>query len=175
VRKLPVFSRARPDRVILRISRHAAPGTALAKQTEAEAGTSTSDGNGGKPMATATRTASRTPQPEGAKTVVQVLSPLATQDPALARAVESTLQEILGTEALGALEVRFKVCQEDDAGVRFICKVENPPAHDMDSQARTQWRWWSPLMETLQDFRSALQEAVQLRRERLGSPVSAAF
>jgi hypothetical protein len=120
-------------------------------------------------MATATRTTPSAPAAGSVQTVVQVLSnPLTSQDPALARAVESTLQEILGTEALGSLEVRFKVCQ-DDSGVRFICKVENPPAHDMDATARTQWRWWSPLMETLQDFRGALQEAVKIRRERLSS------
>jgi hypothetical protein len=153
-------------------------GTAFAEKKNAEAGTSTSDEAERRKtdMATATRTSTRTAPPKGAPTVVQVLSnPLATQDPALARAVESTLQELLAAEALGALEVRFKVCPDTEEGVRFICKVENPPAHDMDSEARTQWRWWSPLMETLQDFRVALQEAVQVRRQRLGTPVSAHF
>ena len=119
-------------------------------------------------MATATR-ATTTARPRGGvQTVVQVqANPLAAHDPALAHALESTLREMLAAEGLGCLEVRFRVCQDFDDGVRFICKVENRPAHDLDPEAPPQWRWWSPLMETLQDFRAALQEAVQVRRERV--------
>ena len=126
-------------------------------------------------MATATRTTTPKLSPSsGPPTIVQVLSnPLATQDPALARAVESTLLEVLAPEDLGSVEVRFRVCEDGGDGVRFICKVENPPANDLDPPTRQQWRWWSPLMESLQDFRAALQDAVQVRRERSTQPVSA--
>ena len=125
-------------------------------------------------MATATRTTPRLAAPSGPPTVIQVLSnPLTTQDPALARAVESTLLEVLAPEDLGSVEVRFRVCEDGGVGVRFICKVENPPANDLDPSTRQQWRWWSPLMESLQDFRAALQDAVQLRRERRATPASA--
>ena len=116
------------------------------------------------------------PAPGHSASRVEIVeNPIVGQDPALGAEVEAQVRRALLHEDLGPVQVRFRVCREEAEGLRFICKVENPPAHDMDSQARTQWRWWSPLMETLQDFRSALQEAVQLRRERLGSPVSAAF
>src|SRR5512134_2538137 len=120
-------------------------------------------------MATATRTPRPTPRIH-ARTDVNVLdNPLAEQDPALAAAVESTLVEVLGTEGLGEVEVRFRVCREPDEGLRFICKVENPPVPEFELRQRLPWRWWSPLMETAQDFRAALQEALQVRRERLAA------
>jgi len=125
-------------------------------------------------MATATRTTPKLAPRSGSPTIIQVLSnPLATQDPALARAVESALLEVLAPEDLGSVEVRFRVCEDFDDGVRFICKVENPPANVLDPSTCQQWRWWSPLMESLQDFRAALQDAVQLRRERQATPASA--
>jgi hypothetical protein len=119
-------------------------------------------------MATATRTHLRPTPRIRVRTDIHVLdNPLSAQDPALAAAVESTLKELLGPESLGELEVRFRVCQELNEGLRFICKVENPPLSDFEQRRRLPWRWWSPLMETAQDFRTALQEALQVRRDRL--------
>jgi hypothetical protein len=120
-------------------------------------------------MATATRTHLRPTPRIRVRTEIHVLdNPLAGQDPALAAAVESTLGELLGGEELGQVEVRLRICRElDEGGLRFICKIENPPEPDFEQRRRLPWRWWSPLMETAQDFRSALQEALQLRRERL--------
>jgi hypothetical protein len=117
-------------------------------------------------MATASRTISTaTTRPE--RTAIQVLdNPLAQQDASLAKAVEATLHDVLGPEELGVLEVRFRVCREPDEGLRFICKVENPPVAEIVERQGLPMRWWSPLMESVQDLRSALQEALQVRRER---------
>ena len=121
-------------------------------------------------MATATATSLRTPVRPRLQSDIQVLAnPLPQQDAALARAVEETLFELLGPEALGRLEVRFRVCRELSEGLRFICKIENPPVSGLEPY-RMPWRWWSPLMETAQDFRTALLEALIVRRARQGRP-----
>jgi hypothetical protein len=101
------------------------------------------------------------------RTEIRVLdNPLASQDATLARAVDATLHDMLQGEDLGLLEVRFRVCRELSEGLRFICKLENPPVAEISERPRLSVRWWSPLMETAQDFRAALQEALELRRER---------
>jgi hypothetical protein len=119
-------------------------------------------------MATATRTSLRPAPRRRAHTQIHVLdNPLGTQDPALARALEAALHDVLGDEDLGMVEVRFRVCRELNEGLRFICKVENPPEPDVLNSHRLPLRWWSPLMESARDFRSALMEAMEVRRERL--------
>ena len=126
-------------------------------------------------MATASRTMS-TAATRRERTAIHVLeNPLATQDASLARAVEATLHDILDPEDLGVLEVRFRLCREMDEGLRFICKVENPPVAEITDQPRLPVRWWSPLMETVQDLRSALQEALEVRRERTRAMELAAY
>ena len=96
-------------------------------------------------------------------------NPIAAEQPALARSLEAELRRLLKDADVGTVEVRFRVCRDGTAGeaVRFICKVENPPCDGEDG--RVQWRWWSPLMETVQDFRTALEEGLQVRRDRLAS------
>jgi hypothetical protein len=64
--------------------------------------------------------------------------------------------------------VRFRVCRDEAEGLKFICKVESPAPADLH-QDGSQWRWWSPLMETAADFRAALLEAIDIRRQRLAS------
>lgn len=122
-------------------------------------------------MATATRTTLRATPPSRTRTEIRILdNPLAAQDPSLARDVEAILQDVLASEDVGVLEVRFRVCRELTEGLRFICKVENPPVPDLGLQRQcAPWRWWSPLMETAQDFRAALQDGVQVRRERVAA------
>ena len=44
--------------------------------------------------------------------------------------------------------------------------VENPPRVDGDGDTPP-WRWWSPLLETAQDFRESLEEGLRIRRHRL--------
>jgi hypothetical protein len=123
-------------------------------------------------MATASRISTVTPR----RTAIHVLdNPLASQDPSLARAVEATLHDVLDAEDLGVLEVRFRVCREADEGLRFICKVENPPVAEIVERPRLPLRWWSPLMDSVQDLRSALQDALQVRRERTRALELAAF
>ena len=102
----------------------------------------------------------------GAVSIVE--NPLVAQNPALARAIEEEARGILGSQDLGRLEVRFRVCRDEAEGLRFICKVEGPAPADLHQDA-VQWRWWSPLMETAQDFRAALLDALELRRQRLAS------
>jgi hypothetical protein len=119
-------------------------------------------------MATTTRRRLQaTPSTRGLTEIHVLDNPLAVQDPALARAAEATLREVLEAEDLGPIEVRFRVCRELDEGMRFICKVENPPLPDVAPRSPLQLRWWSPLMETAQDFRAALTEAMENRRQRM--------
>ena len=93
-------------------------------------------------------------------------NPLATHSPALAAEVEHEVRSALRDEDLGSVQVRFRVCQDDSEGLRFICKVENPPRVDGDGAAPS-WRWWSPLLETAQQFRESLDEGLKVRRLRL--------
>ena len=85
-------------------------------------------------------------------------------DAALAADVEARLREILRDERLGAVNVRFRVCGDEGDTLQFICKVENPPAVD---DALAPWRWWSPLMASVEDFAAALEEGLRVRRSRL--------
>ena len=95
-----------------------------------------------------------------------VANPLGGEDAGLARAVEEEVQRLLDGEEVGAVEVRFRVCRDED-GLRFICKVENPPSDGEDG--RSQWRWWSPLMKTAEEFRKALEDGLRVRRERIAN------
>jgi hypothetical protein len=101
-------------------------------------------------------------------TVAVVENPLLAQNPALGRAVEDEARGILGGLDLGRLEVRFRVCREEAEGLKFICKIESPAPADVQQEGM-QWRWWSPLMETAQDFRAALLDAIEIRRQRLAA------
>jgi hypothetical protein len=96
-----------------------------------------------------------------------VANPLGSEDPQLARALEAAIRRLLKDEDVGPVEVRFRVCRDEGDGLQFICKVENPPFDGEDRRA--QWRWWSPLMKTAEDFRSALEDGLRLRRERLAN------
>jgi hypothetical protein len=100
--------------------------------------------------------------------VAIVENPLMAQNPALAHAVEDAARGILGGEGLGRLDVRFHVCRDEGEGLKFICKVESPAPADL-YQDGAQWRWWSPLMETVQEFRAALLEGIEIRRRRLSA------
>ena len=93
-------------------------------------------------------------------------NPLASHSPTLAAEVEEEVLRALRDEDLGSVQVRFRVCQDDSEGLRFICKVENPPRVDGDGAAPS-WRWWSPLMGTAQEFRDCLAEGLKVRRLRL--------
>jgi hypothetical protein len=106
------------------------------------------------------------PRPSGSTSVCIVENPLAAQNPTLARAVEDEARDILATQPLGRLDVRFRVCRDERDGLVFICKIESPAPADLH-QERLQWRWWSPLMQTAQEFRAALLDAVEIRRQRL--------
>ena len=94
-----------------------------------------------------------------------VENPIHGHDQALASAVEEHLRRLLRAESLGAVAVRFRVCRDDDDAFRFICKVENPPRVDTD--VIVPWRWWSPLLETAEQFAVALEDGLRVRRARL--------
>ena len=105
---------------------------------------------------------------EGQRDRIDILeNALAAEDPRLARAAEQELIRLLRDEDVGPVQVRFRVCREDRAVLKFICKVENPPFDGEDRRA--QWRWWSPLMKTAEDFRSAFEDGLRVRRERLAN------
>ena len=116
------------------------------------------------------RTAPRSavPRPAARSAVSIVENPLVAQNPALAREIEQEARGILGSQDFGRLEVRFRVCRDQAEGLKFICKVESPAPADLHQEA-TQWRWWSPLMESVQDFRDALVDAIEIRRQRLAA------
>ena len=105
---------------------------------------------------------------EGKRDRIDILAnPLGSEDPNLARAVEAAVRRLLKDEDVGPVEVRFRVCRDETDGLQFICKVENPPSDGDDGRA--QWRWWSPLMKTAEDFRDALEQGLRVRRERLAN------
>jgi hypothetical protein len=104
---------------------------------------------------------------------IQILeNPIHHHDPELAAALEEELRRTLRDESLGFLAVRFRACTDEDGGFRFICKVENPP--QVDTDVMVPWRWWSPLLESVDDFGAALQDGLRVRRARLsmGTPRS---
>ena len=106
-------------------------------------------------------------RPAAARSAVTIVeTPLAAQNPELAHEIEQDVRGILGAQDLGRLEVRFRVCRDEAEGLKFICKVESPAPADLHQEA-VQWRWWSPLMESAQDFREALLDAIEIRRQRL--------
>jgi hypothetical protein len=94
-----------------------------------------------------------------------VANPLGDEDAGLAQAAEEEIRRLLDGEQVGPVEIRFRVCRDEVDGFQFICKVENPPSDGEDGGA--QWRWWSPLMKTAEDLRSALEDGLRVRRERL--------
>ena len=109
------------------------------------------------------------PARPAARSAVEIVeNPLAAQNPVLAREVEQDVRSILGSHDLGRVEVRFRVCRDEAEGLKFICKVEGPAPADLHQEA-AQWRWWSPLMESAQDFRDALMDAIEIRRQRLST------
>ena len=100
---------------------------------------------------------------------IQVIeNPILQQSPQLGRAVEEEVRRALRNEPLGLVQVRFRVCREEDEGMRFICKVENPPAVEVEGGLPA-WRWWSPLLSSVEDLGAALAEGLQVRRQRLAS------
>lgn len=107
--------------------------------------------------------------PVAPRAEIQVVeNPILQQSPALGRAVEDEIRRVLQDEPLGTLQVRFRVCRDEDEGMRFICKVENPPTVDVEGSAPA-WRWWSPLLASAEELRKALVEGLQVRRQRLAS------
>jgi hypothetical protein len=111
-----------------------------------------------------TVTTSRVPSPESCR--IEILeNPILRHDPALAADLEDQLHRILRDESLGSVNVRFRVCRDEGDAFQFICKVENPPRVDTD--VIVPWRWWSPLLATAEQFASALEDGLRVRRGRL--------
>jgi hypothetical protein len=107
------------------------------------------------------------PAPGHLPSRVEILeNPIVGNDPVLGAGVEEQVRQALRDEDLGTVQVRFRVCQEEAEGLRFICKVENPPRVDGDGGAPP-WRWWSPLLETSAQLRESLEEGLKVRRHRL--------
>jgi hypothetical protein len=131
-------------------------------------------------MATVTQNAGRSrarlaalPAPGHQASRVEIVeNPIAAQDPDLGAEVAAQVRQALRDEDLGPVQVRFRVCTEESDGLRFICKVENPPRVDGDGGAPP-WRWWSPLLETPAQFRESLEEGLKIRRHRLALATNA--
>lgn len=96
-----------------------------------------------------------------------VENPLHRHDAALGAAVEEELRRILAGENVGHVRVRFRICRDDEDRARFICKVENPP--QVETDVMVPWRWWSPLLETADDFAAALEDGLRVRNARLST------
>jgi hypothetical protein len=107
------------------------------------------------------------PSPGHPLSHVEILeNPIAVQDPQLGAEVEDAVHRALRDEDLGVVQVRFRVCRDEEDGLKFICKVENPPRVDGDGAAPP-WRWWSPLLETAEAFQESLDEGLRVRQQRL--------
>ena len=107
------------------------------------------------------------PAPGHLSTRIEIVeNPIGGHDSRLGAEVEEVVQGALHDENLGLVQVRFRVCPDESDGLRFICKVENPPRVDGDGTAPP-WRWWSPLLETAEGFRESLEEGLTIRRQRL--------
>ena len=91
---------------------------------------------------------------------------IAIGDPALGREVEHHVLELLALEDMAGIEVRFRLCRDEADDVKYICKVDYPG----DVERKGAWRWWSPLLSTPGELRSALEEGLELRRRRNGLP-----
>lgn len=109
-------------------------------------------------------TTDRAPSEESCRIEI-VENPIHRHDPGLAAAVEQQLRRILRDESLGSVSVRFRVCRDENDEFQFICKVENPPRVDTD--VIMPWRWWSPLLETVEQFAAALEDGLRVRRAHL--------
>ncbi len=96
-----------------------------------------------------------------------VENPLHRYDPALAAAVEEEVRRVLRDQSLGAVTVRFRVCRDEADGFEFICKVENPPR--VDTGVMGPWRWWSPILATVEEFGAALADGLRVRHARLAT------
>jgi hypothetical protein len=92
------------------------------------------------------------------------------EDPTLAGAFEATVLEALRFEPAEPLIIRFGVWNGDDAGPRYVCKVESLPASRFD--APSAWRWWSPLVATPSELGSLLEQALRARRPAAGGEAS---
>lgn len=104
--------------------------------------------------------------PDPVKSRIEIVeNPLVQHDKGLAEAAEDAVREALRGESLGEVQVRFRQCRDEEDGVRFICKVENPPRVDTD--AALPWRWWSPILATADELRDSLDEGLRVRRQRL--------
>ena len=109
------------------------------------------------------------PAPGHLASRIEILeNPIVGHDPSLGAEVEEQVQMALRNEDLGPVQVRFRVCRDEAEGMKFICKVENPPRVD-DNGAAPPWRWWSPLLETAEEFRASLDEGLKVRRSRLAA------
>ena len=109
---------------------------------------------------------------EGHRDRIDILpNPLAAEAPSLARTVEQELIRLLKDEDVGPVAVCFRVCRDEPAGLKFICKVENPPRVETD--VMVPWRWWSPLLETADDLAAALEDGLRVRRARLSTTAAA--
>jgi hypothetical protein len=107
-----------------------------------------------------------TPSSPLASRVEIIENPIAGQNPSLGAEIEEHVHQALRDEDLGPVQVRFRVCRDESDGLRFICKVENPPRVD-DGGGAPPWRWWSPLLETAPQLRESLEEGLKVRRSRL--------
>ncbi|PYQ37713.1 MAG: hypothetical protein DMF77_26170 [Acidobacteria bacterium] len=107
------------------------------------------------------------PGPGHLSTRIEIVeNPITGHDARLGAEVEEAVERALHDENLGLVQVRFRVCQDESDGLRFICKVENPPRVEGDGNPPP-WRWWSPLLETAEGFRESLEEGLTIRRQRL--------
>jgi len=107
------------------------------------------------------------PAPGHLSTRIEIVeNPIAGQNPGLGAEVEEVVQGALHDENLGLVQVRFRVCRDESDGLKFICRVENPPRVDGDGTPPP-WRWWSPLLETADGFRESLEEGLKIRQQRL--------
>jgi hypothetical protein len=89
-------------------------------------------------------------------------NPLWSHDPALGRAFEQAVWTVLREQAEGPVHVRFNVWRGAPDHVSYVCKVET--AGENGGRSALPWRWWSPLVQTPDELKGQLTEAVRRRQ-----------
>jgi hypothetical protein len=91
-----------------------------------------------------------------------VLNPIRLEDPELGRAFEQAVAESLRGEDLERVQVRFGIWRAEPSHPQFVCKLDC-----VCEPGEGGWRWWSPIVATPAALRTAVREALAIRRRRL--------
>jgi hypothetical protein len=98
-------------------------------------------------------------------------NPVWSEDAETADALEQVAWELLSAHELPPLHVRLGTWRGEPGTRRFVCKVE---AKTLGEGGVPPWRWWSPILGSVDELATWLQHVLQDRGVRVArrSPVS---